>query len=125
MLEAGLSIASITLGMLLGVFLLGVLTKRVQEKAAIAGVPSRAGWSFFTSNLYAHRVDLVRADRSQRYFRRRIFCIMVAAPHRSLTDEPSPRSHVELKRDLGLWGAVLHRDRHRNRQRNLSACRRP
>ncbi len=37
-LESGLSIASVTLGMLLGVFLLGVLTKRVGEKAAVAGV---------------------------------------------------------------------------------------
>jgi len=37
-LESGLSIASITLGLLLGVFLLGVLTKRVREMAAAAGV---------------------------------------------------------------------------------------
>lgn len=37
-LESGLSIASVTLGMLLGVFLLGALTKRVGEKAAIAGI---------------------------------------------------------------------------------------
>jgi SSS family transporter len=37
-LESGLSIASVTLGLLLGVFLLGVLTKRVRERAAIAGV---------------------------------------------------------------------------------------
>jgi len=37
-LESGLSIASVTLGLLLGVFLLGVLTKRVGERAAIAGV---------------------------------------------------------------------------------------
>jgi SSS family solute:Na+ symporter len=37
-LESGLSIASVTLGVLLGVFLLGVLTKRVGESAAIAGV---------------------------------------------------------------------------------------
>jgi solute:Na+ symporter, SSS family len=37
-LESGLSIASVTLGLLLGVFLLGVLTKRVHELAAIAGV---------------------------------------------------------------------------------------
>ncbi|MDQ6664741.1 MAG: sodium:solute symporter [Acidobacteriota bacterium] len=37
-LESGLSIASVTLGMLLGVFLLGVLTTRVGEKAAMAGV---------------------------------------------------------------------------------------
>ena len=37
-LESGLSIASVTLGLLLGVFLLGVLTKRVGEGAAITGV---------------------------------------------------------------------------------------
>jgi SSS family solute:Na+ symporter len=37
-LESGLSIASVTLGILLGVFLLGVLTTRVSENAAIAGV---------------------------------------------------------------------------------------
>src|SRR5579863_7588831 len=37
-LESGLSIASVTLGILLGVFLLGTLTKRVRENAAIAGV---------------------------------------------------------------------------------------
>jgi len=37
-LESGLSIASVTLGLLLGVFLLGVLTQRVRERAAIFGV---------------------------------------------------------------------------------------
>jgi len=37
-LESGLSIASVTLGLLLGVFLLGVLTRRVGEVAAMAGV---------------------------------------------------------------------------------------
>jgi SSS family solute:Na+ symporter len=37
-LESGLSIASVTLGILLGVFLLGVLTKRAGENAAITGV---------------------------------------------------------------------------------------
>lgn len=37
-LEAGLAIASIPLGALLGVFALGVLTKRVSENAAIAGM---------------------------------------------------------------------------------------
>jgi SSS family solute:Na+ symporter len=34
-LEAGLTIASILYGSLLGVFLLGLLTKRVQENSAI------------------------------------------------------------------------------------------
>ncbi len=37
-LESGLSIASVTLGLLLGVFLLGVLTRRVGERGAAAGV---------------------------------------------------------------------------------------
>jgi Na+/proline symporter len=37
-LESGLSIASVTLGILLGVFLLGALTKRPGENAAVAGV---------------------------------------------------------------------------------------
>jgi SSS family solute:Na+ symporter len=37
-LESGLSIASVTLGILLGVFLLGVLTKRPGENAAVTGV---------------------------------------------------------------------------------------
>jgi Na+/proline symporter len=37
-LEAGLSIASILYGGLLGVFLLGLLTKRVGENAAIVGM---------------------------------------------------------------------------------------
>ncbi len=37
-LEAGLSIASIIYGSLLGVFLLGVLTRRVGEKSAIVGM---------------------------------------------------------------------------------------
>jgi len=37
-LEAGLTIASIPSGMLLGVFLLGVLTRKPREGAAVAGV---------------------------------------------------------------------------------------
>ena len=37
-LQAGLSIASVVYGALLGVFLLGVLTKRVGESAATAGM---------------------------------------------------------------------------------------
>jgi Na+/proline symporter len=41
-LVSGLSIASVTLGILLGVFLLGVLTKRPGENAAIAGVAAGA-----------------------------------------------------------------------------------
>jgi Na+/proline symporter len=42
-LESGLSIASVTLGLLLGAFLLGVLTRRVREWAAMAGVMAGLG----------------------------------------------------------------------------------
>jgi Na+/proline symporter len=42
-LEAGLSIASILYGALLGVFLMGVLTRRVGEKAAMAGMVAGLG----------------------------------------------------------------------------------
>jgi SSS family solute:Na+ symporter len=42
-LESGLSIASVTLGILLGVFLLGCLTKRPGERSAIAGVAAGLG----------------------------------------------------------------------------------
>ncbi len=41
-LVSGLSIASVTLGILLGVFLLGILTKRPGENSAIAGVVTGA-----------------------------------------------------------------------------------
>jgi hypothetical protein len=42
-LESGLRIASVTLGILLGLFLLGVLTKRPGENAAIGGVIAGLG----------------------------------------------------------------------------------
>jgi len=46
-LVSGLSIASVTLGILLGVFLLGVLTKRPGENAAITGVVAGAAVMLF------------------------------------------------------------------------------
>ena len=46
-LESGLSIASVTLGILLGVFLLGMLTRRPGENAAIAGVVAGAAVMVF------------------------------------------------------------------------------
>ncbi len=53
-LESGLSIASVTLGILLGVFLLGVLTKKPGENAAIAGVVAGAAvmaWVKFATKI--------------------------------------------------------------------------
>lgn len=48
-LEAGLAIASVPLGALLGVFSLGVLTKRVSEKAALAGMAAGLGAVLYTT----------------------------------------------------------------------------
>jgi Na+/proline symporter len=51
-LEAGLSIASVIYGALLGIFLLGVLTRRVGENAAmsamVAGLAAMAVVKFAT-----------------------------------------------------------------------------
>ncbi len=46
-LEAGLGIASILYGALLGVFLLGVLTKRVSERAAMVGMVAGIGVNLY------------------------------------------------------------------------------
>lgn len=46
-LESGLSIASVTLGILLGLFLLGVLTSRPGENAAVVGVVAGLGAMIF------------------------------------------------------------------------------
>lgn len=48
-LEAGLSIASIIYGSLLGVFLLGLLTKRVGEVAAMIGMAAGLGMMLYVS----------------------------------------------------------------------------
>jgi SSS family solute:Na+ symporter len=52
-LEAGLTIASITYGSMVGVFLLGVLTRRANEKGSILGMAAGllsmlAVWYFST-----------------------------------------------------------------------------
>ena len=70
-LEAGLTIGSIPFGALLGVFLLGVLTKKPREGAAIAGVVVRPGRRPLRPLRDPYRLDLVRADRDHRHLRRR------------------------------------------------------
>jgi Na+/proline symporter len=49
-LEAGLSIASIIYGSLLGVFLLGLLTRRVNETAAMCGMAVGLGLMLYVSS---------------------------------------------------------------------------
>ena len=76
-LEAGLSIASILYGSLLGVFLLGLLTRRVGESAAMTAMPVGLALMLYIRLRNAHRLDLVRPDRdfsnfSHRY--RRLVC---------------------------------------------------
>jgi Na+/proline symporter len=52
-LEAGLSIASIVYGALLGAFLLGVLTKRPGQTAAITGMCAGLAATILLRNLFA------------------------------------------------------------------------
>jgi len=76
-LESGLSIASITLGLLLGVFMLGVLTRRVGQNAASFGVVAGLATIIYVRVFTPDRMDLVGADWQCDYFCCRIFCIMV------------------------------------------------
>ena len=69
-LESGLSIASVTLGILLGVFLLGVLTKRPGENAAIAGVIAGAAVDVLRQVRNDDPVHVVGIDRKLRDVRR-------------------------------------------------------
>ena len=79
-LESGLSIASVTLGLLLGVFLLGVLTRRVSEWAAIAGSVSRARCRTLCKIRDPHRLDLVCIDRRIRTFAAGYGCLSLVLP---------------------------------------------
>ena len=131
-LEAGLTIGSIPLGALLGVFLLGVLTRKPREGAAIAGVAAGLSDRRRHSLLYPDRLDLVRADRNHHHLRSG--AARFALPRSgadSARDRRRPRTRrrhaapavpsrqsrginppmekaprTELKRDLGAWAAA-------------------
>ena len=62
-LEAGLSIASILYGSLLGVFLLGLLTRRVGENAAMCAMSAGLMLDALHQVRHADRLDVVRSDR--------------------------------------------------------------
>ena len=68
MLEAGLTIASILYGSLLGVFLLGLLTKRVQENAAMIGMIAGLIANALCQAIDCYCLYLVRSDRDRRTF---------------------------------------------------------
>ena len=62
-LETGLTIASIPSGVLLGVFLLGVLTQQTARTRRHGGRGGGAGGDSLCLAWHAHRVHLVCADR--------------------------------------------------------------
>ena len=130
-LEAGLTIASIPMGALLGVFLLGVLTRRPREGAAMAGVAAGTLHRGRHPLLHTHRLDLVRPDRDHATFAVGLFASLfqgaapaaarsrgVRQPIGGLPHLPSQQSNpeeyppmetttrTELKRDLGPWAAA-------------------
>ena len=75
-LESGLRIASITLGILLGLFLFGLLTKKPGENAAIAGVIAGLAAMLYVKFVDHHSVHMVGDDRERRHIRRRLYCVV-------------------------------------------------
>ena len=65
MIEVGLAIASVAYGALLGVFLLGVLTKRANERGATIGMLCGFVIDLYLWLGHKNSLDLVRADRVQ------------------------------------------------------------
>ena len=130
-LEAGLTIGSIPMGALLGVFLLGVLTRRPREGAAIAGVaaglsivvgihfytPIAWTWYVLIGTVTTFGVGLFaslfqgparfRSNRRRPRTRRRLAASAVPSqpiPRNNPRMENTPRT--ELKRALGPWAAA-------------------
>ena len=75
-LESGLRIASVTLGILLGLFLLGVLTKKPGENAAIAGVLTGLAAMLYVKFATAYSLYVVGDDRQRFDLYRRLFRIV-------------------------------------------------
>ena len=71
-LQAGLSIASIIYGSLLGVFLLGLLTRRVGEMAAMCAMASGLALMLYIRFFTPDRMDVVRSHRHLRHVRARL-----------------------------------------------------
>ena len=104
-LDSGLTIASIPFGALLGVFLLGVLTRRPRQNAA----PSPEwwpGWRYRPIRAFRtpYRLDVVRTDRNRRDFRGGTASLAIRTPG-ELT-AMTQLNKVELRRDLGAWAAA-------------------
>ena len=94
-LSAGLSIASILYGALLGVFLLGILTRRTSETGAIAGMVASLAMMFYVKNFTVHRLDLVCVDRYRDHNGRRIFCILCISQRSRFRHTSLPRKTNE------------------------------
>ena len=130
-LEAGLTIGSIPMGALLGVFLLGVLTRKPREGAAIAGVASGLAHRSRDPLLHADRVDLVRVDRDRHHFRSGPRGLALPGCRRPRQPfKPSPRNNLPNGKDTphgiearpGTVGRGVDRSRHRHRQRYFSGA---
>ena len=78
-LEAGLSIASILYGALLGVFLLGLLTRRTSESGAMAGMVASLLMMFYVKQYTSDRMDMVRPHRERDHCGGRI-SLLVCSP---------------------------------------------
>ena len=72
MFTAGLSIASLVYGPMLGAFLLGVLTTRANQPGVMAGIGVSLGVHAARQGLHAAGVDVVRAGRHRHLRHRRL-----------------------------------------------------
>ncbi len=69
-LELALTIASVPYGSMLGIFLLGVLTKRANSRGALTGALVALAIMVFVVGLHIPRLDMVCRPRNRGDFRR-------------------------------------------------------
>ena len=127
-LVAGLTIASITYGALLGVFLLGTWNRRANETGALVGFHHRSRVHDWSKTVHAAGMDLVRSgghDRNVRcgfarqhgWYWQGTHCgrssVAAHAAHLGGTEkfiaipaEAKPKERLELVRGLGAWAAA-------------------
>ncbi len=106
-LEAGLTIASVLYGSLLGVFLLGLLTKSVRENAAIVGMLAGLVTMIVHLQVHEHCFYLVRSDRNGGDIWGRLSGASLVWREKNGAQSPLTRlSKTRLRQDLGIWSAA-------------------
>ena len=103
MLEAGLTIASITFGSLLGLFLLAFLLRRATASGVLIRHVCGACRHALHSLLHAAVVDVVRSGRRCNHFSWRAHWPVYASGSRAEASTMTKGKRFELVRGLGKW----------------------